>query len=61
MVLYALDGLIFLWVQDYLSIGFHLFALYGLYRGVKALGQLAVLEKSMAGVALQSAEMEPLA
>jgi len=37
MVLYALDGLIFLWVGDYLSIGFHLFVLYGLYRGLRAL------------------------
>jgi hypothetical protein len=45
MILYALDGLIFLWVGDYLSIGFHLFALYGLYRGVNALGHLAALEQ----------------
>jgi hypothetical protein len=48
MGLYALDGLLFLWIQDYWSIGFHLFALYGLYQGVKALDQLVVLEKSVA-------------
>jgi len=52
MVLYALDGLIFVWVQDFLSIGFHLFALYGLYRGVKALSQMAMLEKSVSEAVL---------
>ena len=36
MLLYALDGLIFLWVQDWLSLGFHAFVLYGLYRGLDA-------------------------
>jgi hypothetical protein len=55
MVLYGLDGLIFLWAGDYLSIGFHLFALFGLYRGVKALGQLAALEQSAGETVPQSA------
>ena len=36
MLLYALDGLIFLWVQDWLSLGFHAFVLYGIYRGLDA-------------------------
>jgi hypothetical protein len=36
MVLYALDGLIFLWVQDWLPLGFHAFALYFIYRGLAA-------------------------
>lgn len=45
MVLYALDGLIFLWVGDYWGMGFHLFALVGLYRGVRSLAKLAALEK----------------
>lgn len=36
MVLYALDGLIFLYVQDWLSIGFHVFALYCIYQGLRA-------------------------
>jgi len=40
MIVYALDGLIFLMVPDLLSIGFHLLALYGLYSGLKAFGQL---------------------
>lgn len=40
MVLYALDGLIFLMVQDFLSIGFHVFALFWIFGGLKALSQL---------------------
>jgi len=36
MVLYALDALIFLWVQDWFALGFHGFALYGMYRGLSA-------------------------
>ena len=36
MVVYALDMLIFVWARDYLSILFHLYALYGLFRGLQA-------------------------
>ena len=36
MVLYALDGLIFLAVQDWLSLGFHAFVLYGIFLGLRA-------------------------
>ncbi|MGB9593717.1 MAG: hypothetical protein ACPL7R_06240 [Anaerolineae bacterium] len=41
MALYALDGLLFIWVQDWWSFGFHLLALYALYTGFSALRQLA--------------------
>jgi hypothetical protein len=37
MVMYALDGLIFLIVPDFLSIGFHVFILFGLYSGFKSI------------------------
>jgi hypothetical protein len=37
MILYALDGLIFFLVADWLSIGFHVFVLYSLFGGLKAL------------------------
>ncbi len=40
MVIYALDALLFLWVQDYLSFAFHLYVLYMLFRGLKAFSQL---------------------
>lgn len=36
MILYAMDGLIFLMVQDWLSIGFHVFALFCIFNGYKA-------------------------
>lgn len=44
MVLYALDGLLFLLVQDWLSIGFHVFALYCIYGGLAAHNKLRELE-----------------
>jgi hypothetical protein len=46
IILYALDGLIFLIVPDFLSIGFHLFALFGLYTGLQAHNKLIKMEHS---------------
>jgi hypothetical protein len=40
MVLYGLDSLIFLLVQSWLNVGFHAFALFGIYSGLKALKTL---------------------
>lgn len=40
MVLYALDGLIFLLARDWLAFGFHIFALYCIFNGFRALRQL---------------------
>jgi hypothetical protein len=48
MIVYALDGLVFLLAPDFLSIGFHLFALYGLYSGLRAFGKLKQQELSVA-------------
>jgi hypothetical protein len=39
MILYALDGLMFLLIRDFLGLGFHAFALYCIYSGMKALHQ----------------------
>lgn len=36
MVLFALDGLIFVLVQDWLGVGFHVFVLFMLFRGMQA-------------------------
>jgi hypothetical protein len=53
MVLYALDGLIFFYVQDWLSIAFHLFALYGIFQGLRASNQFhALCANPAAGEAL---------
>lgn len=40
MGLYGLDGLFFLFAQDFLGGAFHLFVLYGLYTGLRANQQL---------------------
>ena len=45
MIVFTLDGLIFAFVGDWLSVGFHLFALYGMYGGLKALYQLQALRQ----------------
>ena len=36
MILYGLDGLLFLFFQDWLSLGFHVFALYCIVAGLRA-------------------------
>ncbi len=43
MAIYVLDALIFLAFGDWLSFGFHLFALFGLFRGLRALAKLRIL------------------
>jgi hypothetical protein len=40
MVLFALDGGIFLLTQDWIGVGFHIFVLYCLFRGFKACREL---------------------
>jgi hypothetical protein len=45
MVLYAIDGLIFLLVQDYLGMGFHVLALYFIFKGFKASRKIRELEQ----------------
>ncbi len=40
IVVYALDGLLFLLVKDFVSIGFHVFALFFIVRGLTSLMQL---------------------
>jgi hypothetical protein len=40
MLLYALDGLIFLLIQDWLGLGFHGFVLFCLFRGFQACREL---------------------
>ncbi len=40
MVVFALDGLIFLLRQDWIGVAFHLFVLYCLFRGFKACREL---------------------
>jgi hypothetical protein len=46
MILYALDGLLFLIVQDWLSLAFHAYALYCISRGLMANRRLLELEST---------------
>ena len=48
MILYILDGLLFVWVQDWLSIAFHIFALYNIFQGFRANNRLNELEREAA-------------
>lgn len=45
-VLYALDGLLFLWVKDFLSLAFHVFVLFWLINGLMAIDKLKQVEKT---------------
>lgn len=44
MVLYGLDGLIFIWAQDWLGLAFHAYALFMMYLGLQAYRKLQALE-----------------
>jgi hypothetical protein len=50
MVLYALDGLLFLLVGDIPSLGFHVFALFFIFKGFSACRQLKRLESLVSGL-----------
>ena len=43
MIIYTFDGLIFLLFQDWFSLGFHGLALFFMFQGLRALGQLKTL------------------
>ncbi len=45
MVIYALDGLIFLWAESWFSVGFHVFALYCIFQGFRASRKISELEQ----------------
>ena len=48
MVLYGLDGLIFLIAGDWLGIAFHAFALYGIFSGYRACTRLNAMQREQA-------------
>jgi hypothetical protein len=61
MILYFIDALIFLMVPDYLSIGFHAYALYRIFVGFKACIQFNKLNEQLktAGINLKINLKEP--
>lgn len=54
MAVYTLDALLLLMVKDVLSVGFHAYALYAIYRGFAAIGQTqnADAVQSVSGAAI---------
>lgn len=53
LVLYGLDGVIFIFLKDYLSLAFHGYAIYCIFRGVKAikvLKEIQAYEKGNTGI-----------
>lgn len=59
MILYALDGLLFFIVGDFLAIGFHVFVLFCFYSGLKANSELKTLEAKMAVLTQSESETPP--
>jgi hypothetical protein len=57
MFFYALDGLVFLLFQDWLSIAFHGFALWGMFSGLTACWKLNAAERQ-AGSGLTNTQPE---
>jgi hypothetical protein len=53
MILYGLDGLIFLGFRLWLDLAFHAFAIFNLYQGLQALNALSQLNRQPAGLAGQ--------
>lgn len=51
MVLYALDGVLLLVFTDFIGAGFHVIALLGIGRSIKAINDLATLERFSPGAA----------
>lgn len=45
MILYAIDGIILLFFRDFFGAGFHAFALFGIWNGLKSISDLVSLEK----------------
>lgn len=45
MILYALDGLLFLMVQEWFGMAFHIFAVYCIFKGLSANNRLSELER----------------
>ena len=56
MVFYTLDGLLLLMFQDYLSVAFHAYALFMLYRGMAGISQL---EQTSQATMLAGASIDP--
>ena len=48
MVLYVLDGMLFVLFQDWMSVAFHAFALYSMIGGFMAYRQMNIMQRQIA-------------
>lgn len=46
MILYGIDGLIFLLVSDFVGFGFHIFAIFSIWSGYKAISALEAIKQN---------------
>lgn len=58
IVLFALDGALFLLWSDYLSIAFHAYAIYSIYLGIPAMKRLEETEKQLQELAKEEENNE---
>lgn len=61
LILYVLDALLVLVFQDYLGAVFHALAIFGLWGGLQAMGQLTALENAQPGESIESLRQRSLA
>ena len=47
MILYLLDGLIYVMFQDWMSVGFHAFVLFGMWNGFNAYRQMKAMKAAL--------------
>ncbi len=47
IVLFSLDGILMLLMMDFLSVAFHVFALFGIIKGLRAIKKLSKLEEDI--------------
>lgn len=58
MILYAFDGLLFIFFEDWMSAAFHAYALYGMWSGWSAYRKLSIIEAGLPWKEGQSAADE---
>lgn len=59
MILYLLDGLLFVLARDWFSAGFHAFALFCMWSGFKAYRQLNAAERALQGYNVEAVPSDP--
>jgi hypothetical protein len=61
MIICALDGLLFLMIEDFFSIGFHIFTLFFIFGGLKAKNRLNQINNEPFTSAIETITAKPSA